>query len=523
MLPAPPHLPHSRPRATATGIGFATQSPVRVSITKPEERENNRLTGTDRREVVLKANGLFLNSAYAEGAVGNAADYRGPVTPYPATNDTEWNTLAAPIIARTLIEPHDWDASGCFSFFEFQKLLWQYHDVEGDCLAIETNLDSGRPVSRLIPSLMCESPGYSGLMRQDGWIDGVKLGRHHRPLAYHILKDEDTVRLANPTYRAGYVIDNPALIFHFARRISIGGARGGSRFLTSGKDVVDAGMMDSALHRLFDLAAKLNAAITRDKDTAPTVLKPTLPANFTHEEITTEAVEPSTEATDPDNPENVTVRILSEQIQAPGSVIADFSDDPGKRITFSQLSSLLPDTSIVRAGGLERMAMSWRLPVQLLFCIFSGIFNVTGPGFRISLARGSRWREEELRRLYPWVRRVYERHVSWLIQTRQLPAPRKSMLSPLTCGLRIAPDITIDEQRDVRNDMMRLSMGVTSEQELAHLYGRSFPEVVAERAAAINAICNSLPPDRTHYWGGNFAKSQSPDPAANNNNNQQAA
>lgn len=510
-----------RPRATGAGVAFGSQSPVRVSVTKPERRENNRLTGTARREVIQKAEGLALNSPYVEGAVANAADYRGPVTPYPATTDSDYNAEITPWFQRTFLDRPDWDASGNFSFAQLQKLMWLYHDISGECFSIDTHLEEdnrlSRPLVRLIPALMCDSPAVPFPSRE--WIDGIRVGLHHRAVEYHFLHEESAtgqILLAN---RAGFLV-KPEQVFHFARRTSIGGAHGISRFLTSGNDVIDATMMDKALHRLFDLAAKLSGVITKDKDTSPDIIKPVSGGAFSVETLASGADESEDNAEDPDNPEKLDVEIISEQLAKAGATLVDFSDEPGKDFEVKQLGGLMPDVAAVHAAALERMAMPWGLPVQVLFCVFSGVFNVTGPGFRISLARGSRWRSEELRRIRPWAVRAAMRHLAWGIQTKQIPAPRKSLLDPVRVECRTEPDLTIDEQRDVKNDALRLQMGVTSEKELAHLYGRALPDVIQERVEFINDICTALG-DRKQFWGPNFREKQ--DPAQAGAENQPAA
>lgn len=486
-------------RATGTGVGAAGQSPVRVSVTPPDRRENARLTGTPRRDVVLKAIGLAMNSTYVEGALANAADYRGPVTPYPASNDDEWNQEVAEWLEVSLFNPSDHDASGNHSFSDLQRLMWRYYDLEGEIFAVETHEEPGnkssRPVTRLIPSLMCDSPveGYAS----KEWIDGVKIGLHHRAVAYHFLAEETAIGFRAPVYRAGFEVKRKD-VFHFARRCDIGGARGVTRFLTSAKDVIDVGMMDSALHRIFDLAAKLNGSLTVDKDGSPAIAKPVSEGIFKTDTAQSEVTDG-----DEDEPTSLDVTVISESLQKPGPTLVDLTDNPGMKLNFAQLAGHLPNVADVHSAGLERMAMPWGLPVQLLFCVFSGVFNVTGPGFRIGLARGARWRTEELRRITPFALRTYHRHVSWGIETGQIARPKKSLLNPLMCRVRYEPDLTIDEQRNVNNDEKRLQMGITSEKELAHLWGRDWNDVVRERTEFILAVIKSLG-EHAKYWGENF-------------------
>lgn len=505
MLPSAPQLPGRRLQGTGQGIGMASQSPVRVSVTPPQRKERDRLTGTARRDVVLKCIGLGENSPYVEGMLSNTADYRGPVTPYPATPDNDWNKELSDALEASMFSRQDWDASGNFSFFAMQRMMWRYFDLEGDLFMVDTFEEAGnensRPVSRLIPSLMCDSP-QAGMGYHSEWVDGVKVGLHHRALRYHFLAEETAMNTLGVGYRDGFEVPREH-VFHFGLRRNIGGTRGVTRFLTSGNVVVDAAMMDSALHRMFDLAAKLNGSLTQEKDGTPVPKKTVGAGIFETTSTPTEATESPENAEDPDDPQPFEIDQVREGLNTPGAVLVDLTETPGAKLNFQTLRDHLPDVASVHGAALERMVMPWGLPVQVALCIFSGMFNVTGPGFRISLARGSRWRTEELRRITPWAVRAYHREVAWLIETGQVARPKKSMLNPLLCRTRTEPDLTIDEQRDVNNDIKRLEMGVTSEQELAHLYGRTLPDVVRERAEAINMICDALG-ERVKYWGKNY-------------------
>ncbi len=103
----------------------------------------------------------------------------------------------------------------------------------------------------------------------------------------------------------------------------------------------------------------------------------------------------------------------------------------------------------------------------------------------------------------PFIRRQYSRHISWGIETNQIPRPKKSLLNPTYCLTRWAPDLTIDEQRDVNNDLKLLEMGGTTEKEIAHLRGRNITDVIRERAEFIKEIKKQLGDDAKH-WGSNF-------------------
>lgn len=484
-------------RANGRGIGLAQSSPVRVSVDPPNRFENKRLTGTAWRDVVLKCAGMYLNVPYVDGAVGSVADYLGPVTPSPDTADTDYNDIVTEWLRHTLLHGYDFDATGTYTFAELQKEMWKLHDVEGDILAIDTFEEEGnpasRPIVRIIPALGIDNPLPFDPTQ---WQDGVQVGRHHRALAYHILAEESQLTSRYVANRAGYVIPREKC-FHFRNASGIGSTRGRSRFLTSGNTVIDLAMMDSATHRLFDLAAKFGITFTAQTGQAPSVWK-TLDGTLETETL-------PTAVNDADgNPINV--EAVREKLNA-GSVILDLTENPGQEMKIANVGNALPDTAAVRASDLERIAMSYRLPVQILFCIMSGVFNLTGPGFRMSLTRAKRWREEHLAKIEPWVRRQYTRHINWGLATGQIPYPKKSVLRPYSCRTRWARDIGIDEARDVNSDQIRLEIGATTEAEIASEYGRDIRDVIRERADFIRSVLAELKAD-SMYWGDNFNPSR---------------
>lgn len=499
--------PVARPsrQATGTGIGMAQQSTVRVSVQPLNRVENRQLTGTAWRDVVSKIIATESNVPYVDGALTSVADYIGAITPDPATADTDWNAFIRPWLQLTLFESYDFDASGKFLFTDFQKQMWRYHDRDGDCLTVDTYEEPGNPLSRpyvrLVPCLGVDSP--SGLGTDSPWIDGVRIGMHHRANAYHVLNEESAVNLRYVANRSGYVVPTgPG--FLFANRRNIGASRGRSRFIASGNTVIDLATMDSATHRLFDLAAMFGIAFKSPLNGGQTPFKPLADA-FEQDNI------PSPSAVDSDGAA-IDVEAVKEKLTREGSVILDLTENPGAEMQIQNVSQALPDVSAVRSSDLERIAMSYGLPVQILFCIFSGAFNLTGPGFRMTLTRAKRWREAHLRKLEPWVKKQYARHIAWGIATRQIPAPKKDILNQHLCRTTWERDIGIDEARDVKSDQIRLMIGATTEQEIAAEYGHQLADVIKQRAEFIQKVHNALG-DKAAYWGENFQPNRPQQPA----------
>jgi len=471
-------VPHTR-RATGTGIALANQSPVRVTTAPLARRENAQLTGTAWRSVVYQTSAWEVNVPYVDGAVGRASDYRGAVTPYPFTEDAEWNKLATEKLRETgFYDSPSFDASGKYTLDEFQAQMWRYHDLAGDCLVIPVKdpAQRDRPVWRMIPALGIDSPGSGNT---GDWVDGVLLGPHHKARAYHILAEESAIGWRIPLSRAGYTVD-AADALHFANWRAVGRARGTTVFLSSGNTVVDLAMLDSALHRLFNIATKL--AITFETDPASGA-----PARKLLEGVAKDDTVPHPDLVDDtEDAAPIDVERFKEVFMGDGPVVAHL--DPGQKANLHGTERDLPDASAVRASDLERIALAYRLPVQILLCIYSGSFNLTGPGFRVALTSAARWREKQLMKMEPFAIRAYTAHMAWLLTTRQLPYPRKS-IRPFRCNTRWEKVVGIDEGRDVNLDKIRLQLGATDEAEIAHEYGRDIYDVIQKRAEIIHAIC----------------------------------
>lgn len=470
-------VPHPR-RATGTGIALANQSPVRVSTTPLARRENAQLTGTAWRNVVYQTSAWEVNVPYVDGAVGRASDYRGAVTPYPFTEDADWNKRATEKLRETgFYDSASFDASGKFTLDEFQAQMWRYHDLAGDCLVIPVKdpEQRDRPVWRMIPALGIDSPGYGN---SGDWIDGVRVGLHHRALAYHVLAEESAVNWKVPISRAGYTVDAADAI-HFANWRAVGRSRGTTVFLSSGTTVVDLAMLDSALHRLFNLATKL--AITFETEAGSGASPGKL-----FEGVAKDDTVPHPDLVAAVDSEPIDVERFKEVFMGEGPVVANL--DPGQKANMHGSERDLPDVSAVRASDLERIALAYRLPVQVLLCIYSGAFNLTGPGFRVALTSAMRWREKQLKKMEPFAVRAYTAHIAWLLTTGQLPYPRKS-IRPFRCNTNHEKVVGIDEARDVKLDAARLQMGSTDEFEIAHENGRNLHDVIAKRSEFIRAVC----------------------------------
>jgi len=180
----------------------------------------------------------------------------------------------------------------------------------------------------------------------------------------------------------------------------------------------------------------------------------------------------------------------------------------GTKVNLHNLDRDLPDVSDMRGGDLERIAMTYGLPVQILFCIMSGIFNVTGPSVRLALGRAKTWRDQELLKREPLVRRQWTRVIEWGLRTKQIPLP-KGDYRWWRSKMQWAKNYAIDEARDVTNDQKRLAMGATTQAEIAEEYGSTAAQNIAEQVAWVRDLYQQLEKDKLpttlHFPGWNPA------------------
>lgn len=461
------------------GPAFSQQATTRNYVPSLPRREKLHLTGTNLRAVHDKAARLFKDVPYLRGPAVRMANYLGPVTPRPATLDAEWNKIAHDWFRRSYLEAELWDASGKYNFADWQAQLNIYADVYGDGLSVFTD-NEGIPCVRLIPATaIADPPGQYGSNRI--WQDGVKVGAHHRHLAWHVLREESAPVNLTEHLRDGFQID--AADGHLlARWDGVGNVRGASTFIGAGNTIIDMQMADAASHQLLNLASKIGMSIETEAG-QPVVNAPIPVAGRNGYRDVASNVSTATGETAPD------VRLYHEEFMSDGPAV--ISPGPGKRINLHNIDRDIPDLTSIRGGDYERIAMNCGLSVQMLFGIQSGIFNLTGPGFRMCLADGENWRIQRLKKIEPLVRRQYARVIEWGIRTKQIPAPKKDFRW-WTCEMQYTKSYTIDEARDAKSDQLRLEMGITNRQELASNWGNDAVTVAMEQIEIIESIMNAL-------------------------------
>lgn len=461
------------PTGGSTSLGFASTHDAHNYIPPMHRREQDQLTGTDLRTVHDKGTRLVAENPYALGPIVSVADYLGPAMPRAGTNDIEWNQIADIWFRESYWDRGLWDASRKFTAPHWQRQLNVYADTHGDCLSVLTEDENGIPCVRLIPAPSIASPFEGGYGSKSLWRDGVKEGLHHRHVAWHILADEDAPVNLSSYQRKGYIIqENDAVMIG---NFKVGSARGYSRLIPTGSTIIQMQMYDNSTHDLLNLAAKIGMSLETESGQPPTGIKAIGGAMR------------SSDSTTPINAagDEATIRRYREEFMSDGPAV--IAPAAGQKINLHNLDRDLPDLAALRGSDYERIAMCYGLPVTILFCIQSGIFNVTGPNVRLALGRAKTWRDQELLKREPLIRRHYARVIAWGIRTGQIPQPKKDLRFG-RCQIQWAKNYTIDEARDVNSDAKRLQQGSTSEIELAHEMGSDAMQLLDDRVAWVKAF-----------------------------------
>lgn len=438
------------------GVSFAQSSPALESVRPAPAREQEFLYGADLRTVWAKAARLEMECPYFKGPLESVATYLGPVTPVANTDDAEWNQIANRWFKEEYWDLGLWGASRKLSSPAAQMQLSVYADTYGDVLPVLTEDPDGVPCVRTVVASGVDSPweSYSPASR---WQDGVRLGLHHRHEAYWVLKREDAPTRLMQWDRAGYEVSarDAVMLGNFKE----GGPRGFSRLIVNGKTIVQMEMYDNATHEIVNLAAKVGFSLETEAGQSTGQMRG-LSGLVQGQVVPGAVVNAAGDTAD--------VKQYVEQFKKGGPAL--IKPEAGQSLKLQNFADAVPNLTELRGGDYERIAMAYGLPVQILFCIMSGAFNVTGPNVRLALGRAKTWRDQELLKRVPLVKRHYARVMEWAIRTGQLPRPKKDARY-WRCKENYAKNYTIDEARDVKNDELRLKMNATTFDEIADEYG----------------------------------------------------
>ncbi len=457
--------------AGATGIGAALQSTRRGHI-DPPGRQKMVLTGAAGRTVRQKMRWLFYNVGYVAIATRIAA-WEGPVRPDPDTGDAEYNRILRDWWQETQEDVTEYDLSGKFTAESYQEMLEAQQLVLGDGLSVFRQTRDGAPTVRFYDALAVDNPLFFNNQRD--WIDGVKVDRDHRHLAYRLVRDDlpgymgavldDEVDAANAHFHA--VFQHPADI------------RGVSPFLAAVNTVIDLQEVDAAVVDLTKIAARIGIVFESAAGTAEQSPTPVDgPFAFKPKAATTSSPTVTTPPTVP--------RYVEEVYGGPAAV----HTPPGVTTKFLNADRDVPSYDETRGAMLQKIAMAIGLPPTMLFGLFTGRFGGTGPSIRLTIGDSHVWRTRRLKKRVPFVKLDYARRLAWAIARKEVPAPRRSVAKPFRVQPRFSEAYTIDIGRNTNEDKIRLGLGATSLKRLAAERGQDAVTTMTERLEELEWMHN---------------------------------
>lgn len=188
-------------------------NPQRMWVYSPTLDAQKELTSGSRQELLKKAQWLYNNSGLAGGAVDKIARLVGPLQPQARTLDEKWNRLAEQSFGDACRNAaFGVDVAGFVNFDQAVPLLVRQMAIAGDVFWQRITSNSGRGLFRIIPG---ENVGSPVGKEEEGWVDGVQVGKLGKPIRYRVLKapasqDYNDIRAEDMgghvrrAYRVGY-------------------------------------------------------------------------------------------------------------------------------------------------------------------------------------------------------------------------------------------------------------------------------------------------------------------------------
>lgn len=176
------------------GYDAVGSSTMRGYIYWPQLDTRKEIDRYTRVEIMRRARALAENVGLATHILEGLADLVGYLTPMAATGDREWNRKANAAFRERQSVPEVFDASGKFSFSEYQLHLDVASFRDGDILPVLTETSSGTARIATYEAHQIGNP-YGVTDDLSGWRDGVRINRFGKHLAYSLIDPADRTRV----------------------------------------------------------------------------------------------------------------------------------------------------------------------------------------------------------------------------------------------------------------------------------------------------------------------------------------
>ena len=176
-----------------SGFDGANQSDRRGWIYWPTLDPKRELDTYSRTELVRKSRWLRANFGLATRICSGLADLIGYLTPVSTSGDSAWDELADNHWADRAEEAIVIDAAGQFGIKRYQIELNKTAFADGDILPVLIKGQTDGVMLATYQSHQIRNPEAA----DRSWIDGVKINKFRRHIAYGLVADDGKVRTIN--------------------------------------------------------------------------------------------------------------------------------------------------------------------------------------------------------------------------------------------------------------------------------------------------------------------------------------
>jgi capsid protein len=168
----------------------ADHSRLRGMVYFPQLDTRREITSYTRLELLRKSRFLYANYGIARRVVNGLARLIAGtgLTPQATTRDKAWNALAEREFTTRTDSPFVFDVGGRYNFAKSQQAVLRFRFRDGDAATVLTESETGNArfaffEGHQIGNLKFPPPNFD----QNQWIDGVRLDRMNRAIAYRFL------------------------------------------------------------------------------------------------------------------------------------------------------------------------------------------------------------------------------------------------------------------------------------------------------------------------------------------------
>lgn len=273
---ATPSLESAAPVASS-GYDAARHSTARGYVYWPTLDTRRELDEYSRLQLLKKARYLYTNVGFARRIINGLSNMVGYLTPQAQTGDAALNETLEAAFENVALNPSVFDARGRENFYDLQISLTRQRLRDGDCLIVLTEAPSGS--ARLMPYESHQIGNPSGTTDHTTgsreWIDGVKINKFGRHLAYRIIDPESTA-----SRQTALTIDAVNAIY-YADTERLGQVRAATALYHAVNNLLDTTEINAAVKLGIKTSQQFGLLVTDTEAAAPGSLREALTTTTT--------------------------------------------------------------------------------------------------------------------------------------------------------------------------------------------------------------------------------------------------